>query len=146
MKRYTVLLFLVTSCAFAQFGSSPFKRTGGVIQPKVPTDTLSIGGTVLTFHLTTVTHSGTPTFNLSLGNVFKVVMQENETATVSNQTAGQLVSFIVCQDGSGNHTFAWPVNVKGGMTVGAIASTCNAQSFVADGTNLYAVSAGVVNQ
>jgi len=54
----------------------------------------------------------------------------------------------VCQDETGGST----VNLSaapfhGAMTVGTTAGRCSAQSFASpDGTNLYALSAGVVNQ
>jgi hypothetical protein len=53
---------------------------------------------------------------------------------------------MVCQDGTGGWMLNWPTTIKGAMTIGSTASKCNAQTFVSDGTNLYASSAGVTNQ
>lgn len=36
--------------------------------------------------------------------------------------------------------------ILGAMTIGSTASKCSAQSFIFDGTNAYATSAGVTNQ
>lgn len=94
----------------------------------------------------TVAFSATPTFDASLGNNQKITLTGNVTSsTLSNAAAGESINFVICQDGSGSHTFTWPTNVKGGMTIGSTASKCNAQNFIFDGTNAYAISAGVTN-
>jgi len=97
--------------------------------------------------LNTVTFSATPTFDASLGNTQKITLTGNVTSsTLSNATAGEQINFIIYQDSTGSHTFVWPTNVKGGMTIGSTLSTCSAQSFIFDGTNAYALGAGVLNQ
>jgi hypothetical protein len=96
--------------------------------------------------LNVVTFSSTPTFDASLGNTQKIILTGNVTSsTLSNATTGQQIHFLICQDATGNRTFVWPANVKGGMTIGSTASKCNAQSFVHDGINAYALSPGVTN-
>jgi len=93
-----------------------------------------------------VTFSATPTFDASLGNTQKITLTDNVTSsTLSNAVAGEEINFIVCQDSAGSRSFAWPTNVLGGMTIGSTANKCNAQSFLFDGTNAYALSAGVTN-
>jgi hypothetical protein len=94
-----------------------------------------------------VTFSATPTFDASLGNTQKITLTGNVTSsTLSNATAGQALYFLICQDATGARTFVWPTNVQGATTIGSTASTCTAQSFVFDGTNAYALAAGVINQ
>ena len=94
----------------------------------------------------TVTYSATPTFDASLGNTQKITLTGNVTSsTLSNATAGQSINFLICQDATGSRTFVWPTNVLGGMTIGATLSTCSAQNFIFDGTNAYALSAGMTN-
>lgn len=96
------------------------------------------------FGLNTVTFSATPTFDASLGNTQKMTLTGNVTSsTLSDATAGEHIDFIICQDATGSRTFVWPTNLKGGMTIGATASKCSAQSFIFDGTNAYALSPGV---
>jgi hypothetical protein len=103
------------------------------------------GGAVIA-GLNVVTFSATPTFDALKGNTQKITLTGNVTSsTLSNATAGQSINFIICQDGTGNRTFVWPSNVKGGMTIGSTASKCSAQTFVFDGTNAYALSTGVAN-
>lgn len=103
------------------------------------------GGAVIS-GLNTVTFSSTPTFDARLGNTQKITLTGNVTSsTLSNATAGEQVNFIICQDATGSRTFTWPSNVKGGMTIGSTASRCNAQNFIFDGTNAYALSSGVTN-
>jgi len=94
-----------------------------------------------------VTFSATPTFNAANFNSFKMTLTANVTSsTLSNQGAGQIVTFLLCQDGVGGRTMTWPANVKGGMTLGGTASTCSAQPMLCDGTNCYALGSGVQNQ
>ena len=94
----------------------------------------------------TVTFSATPTFDASLGNTQKITLTDNVTSsTLSNATAGETVNFIICQDATGSRTFVWPANVLGGMAIGSTLSKCSAQNFIFDGTNAYALSAGVTN-
>jgi hypothetical protein len=111
-----------------------------------PSQRLDVNGSA-TAALNTVAFSATPTFDASLGNTQKITLTGNVTSsTLSNASAGQWLYFLICQDSTGARTFAWPANVKGGMTIGSAASTCSAQSFVFDGTNAYAVSPGVSDQ
>jgi hypothetical protein len=96
--------------------------------------------------LNVVTFSATPTFDAALGNTQKITLTDNVTSsTLSNATAGETINFIICQDATGSRTFVWPTNVLGGMTIGATLSKCSAQNFIFDGTNAYALSAGVTN-
>jgi len=103
------------------------------------------GGPVIS-GLNAVSFSSTPTFDARLGNTQKITLTGNVTSsTLSNATTGEQINFLICQDGSGSRTFAWPSNIKGGMTIGSTASKCSAQNFIFDGTNAYALSAGVAN-
>lgn len=109
--------------------------------------TSALSATVIRPAISTVTFSATPTFDLSLGNTLKITLTGNVTSsTVSNQTAGQDTTFIICQDGTGSRTFAWPATMRGETTIGSTASLCTAQTFRSDGTDLFATGAGVTNQ
>ena len=101
----------------------------------------------VTFRLSIVSFSTTPTFDASNGTTQKITLAGNVTSsTLTNTPSGQIVNFIICQDATGSRTFVWPTNVKGAMTIGSTLSTCSVQGFISDGTNLYASSPGVVNQ
>jgi hypothetical protein len=92
-------------------------------------------------------YAAMPTFDGGAANTFKITLKGNVTSSkLTNATPGEQLNFIVCQDAAGGRSFAWPANVKGGAVVGTNASTCLAQSFIFDGTNAYAVTAGVVDQ
>jgi hypothetical protein len=105
-----------------------------------------IHGTKVYGEVNVVAFSATPIFDASLGNTQKITLTNNVTSsTVSNASAGQTINFLICQDGTGSRTFVWPTNVKGGVTIGSTLSTCNAQNFIFDGTNAYALSSGVIN-
>jgi hypothetical protein len=92
-----------------------------------------------------VAYSATPTFDAATASTFKMTLTGDvSSATLANAVAGQMLSFVLCQDAAGNHNFTWPSNVKGGMAVGVQVSKCSAQAFVYDGTQAWAL--GVVNQ
>jgi len=111
-----------------------------------PITAAKLTATTGVFGLNVVTFSSTPTFDANLGNTQKITLTGNVTSsTLSNASAGQSLDFIICQDATGSRTFVWPTNVKGGMTIGSTLSTCSAQNFIFDGTNAYALSAGVTN-
>jgi hypothetical protein len=85
-------------------------------------------------------------FDASLAGTLSVTLAGDVTApTISNFVDGNTVTFVICQDAAGNHNFTWPANVAGGMVVGTAPSTCSAQSFVANGTKLYATTPGMTN-
>lgn len=93
-----------------------------------------------------VSFSSTPTFDASLGNIQTITLTGNVTgSTLSNARAGETIDFVICQDSGGSHTFVWPTNVLGGMTIGSTASKCSAQSFIFNGTNAYALNTGAAN-
>jgi hypothetical protein len=92
-----------------------------------------------------VAYSATPSFDAGAVSTFKMTLTGDvSSSTLANAAAGQMLSFVVCQDATGNHNFVWPSNIKGGMTVGLQPSKCSAQAFVYDGTQGWAV--GMVNQ
>lgn len=76
----------------------------------------------------------------------KLTLTGNSTISSITNIKSGLYVFIVCQDGTGGWTLAWPASVLGGMTIGSTASKCNTQEFASDGTSLYATTAGVVNE
>lgn len=111
-----------------------------------PTQTLDVNGSGR-FALNTVSFSATPAFDASLGNTQQITLTDNVTSsTLVNASAGEFLYFIICQDATGGRTFAWPANLKGGMTIGATAGTCSAQAFIFNGSNAYALTPGVANQ
>jgi len=95
-----------------------------------------------------VTFSATPVFNLNLGGIQKITLTADVTSsTVSNLRVGQKTVFQIVQDGTGGHSFTWPTNVKGGITIDntVTANKVASQEFVSyDGTNLYATSSGAI--
>jgi hypothetical protein len=99
--------------------------------------------------VTSTTPGATPTWTLQSGDV-AWTLSANATATVAVVAGDKWVPhhIQICQPASGGpYTFAWPANVKGGMTIGATASKCNMQTLESfDGTNLYATGTGVINQ
>ena len=94
-----------------------------------------------------IDYSKTPTFDASTANTFEIRLRGNVShSSLANATAGEQLTFIVCQDATGSRSFAWPTNVKGGAVVGSKRDTCSTQSFIFDGANAYALTPGVINQ
>jgi hypothetical protein len=86
--------------------------------------------------LAVVPFSVTPTFDASAANVFTLTLAGNVTSsTLIRGLAGQLVTFRICQDSAGGHSFFWPSNFHGGGPVTTAPSACSQQSFVHDGIN-----------
>jgi hypothetical protein len=107
------------------------------------TDQTGGGGGVGGF--SSMAYSATPSFNAGAASSFKMTLTGAVTSsTLANATAGQMLSFVLCQDAAGNHTFSWPTNVRGGMELGLQPNKCSAQAFVYDGAQAWAM--GVVNQ
>jgi hypothetical protein len=103
------------------------------------------GGFTAGFQVTTF--SATPTFDLSTGNVFDIVLNGNVTASsFTHGQQGQLVTFIICQDGTGGWTFAWGASFLGADAIGATANKCNVQQFVWLSSTLKAVAAMKTNE
>lgn len=112
--------------------------------------TLTFTNTCVGFTGTTSTTPGaTPTWTLASGDV-AWTLSANATATVTVAAGDQWFphTIQICQPAAGGpFTFAWPANVKGGMTIGTTANKCNVQSFKSyDGINLTATSVGIINE
>lgn len=85
--------------------------------------------------LTTVSFSATPTFDAALGSKFTITLTNNVTSsTLSNAKTGQNLTFVICQDGTGGRTFAWPTGFSTAPTISGTASVCTSQVFVWSGS------------
>ncbi len=94
----------------------------------------------------TTSFSATPTFDASVALSFKMTLIGNVTSsTVTNPTAGETITFIITQDGTGGWTFAWPTNFKGASAIGPDANSVSVQSFIWDATNWRATGPGSWN-
>ncbi len=119
-----------------------YRGAAGVV--KTDYQISAAGGIIGGFN--SVTFLATPTFDFSKGNTQMMTLTGNVTSsTLVNATAGQRLLFIVCQDATGNRTFAWPTQMKGGGVIGSTASKCSVQEFVWDGSSARAISAVAVN-
>ena len=98
-------------------------------------------------NVNSVSFSATPTFNLSLGDQEITLTGNVTSSSLSGLLAGNRVVFCINQDSGGGHTFVWPAAVHGGMVIGSTPSTTSIQEFWSpDGTTLYAISPGVINE
>ncbi len=102
---------------------------------------------------TTVSFSATPTFTMAantLGQTWLLTLTGspgNVTSSTLNSTSaivGEIGTFRLCQDGTGNHTFVPPTNVLNMGTISPTLNTCSNQTFIWDGTNLQAVGVMIV--
>jgi hypothetical protein len=96
--------------------------------------------------LAAVTFSATPSFNAGVANSFAITLTGNVTSsTVTNATAGQTITFIITQDGTGSRSFVWPANFHGASNIGPDANSVSVQSFIYTGAVWRATSPGSVN-
>lgn len=92
-----------------------------------------------------------PTFDAGVADVFQVTLSDNVAeSSLINASPGQQLTFLICQDSSGGHSFQWPTNFSGGMTLqyllaSSTRSTCAVQSFVYNGAMAFALSPGSLN-
>jgi hypothetical protein len=93
-----------------------------------------------------VAFSATPTFNAGLAAMptFTMTLTGNVTSSsVTNLSAGQIITFIITQDGTGGRTFAFPANTRGASPIAPDANLVSVQSFVYDGAKLRATGPGL---
>ena len=89
------------------------------------------------------------TFNAQTASHFTVTLTGDASASIVNVSAGQVLTFVIVQDATGAHAFAWPAYVNGNSkfpmrgagAVGATANKASCQTFRFDGTTLWATSA-----
>lgn len=92
-----------------------------------------------------------PTFDAAVADVFQVTLSDNVAqSSLVNASPGQQLTFLICQDSTGGHSFQWPTNFSGGMNLqyllaSSTRSTCAVQSFVYNGTTAFALSPGSLN-
>ncbi len=73
-----------------------------------------------------ISFSATPAF-LATGTVNYLQLTGNVTSSIiPSGTPGKHVAIVICQDSVGLHTFAWPPNVRGGITVATLGGKCSA--------------------
>jgi hypothetical protein len=104
------------------------------------------GSGALVSSVNSVSYSASPSFDVSQGDQSITLTGDVTSSTLSHISAGQLVSFRVCQDAAGGHAFAWPASVHGAIVVGQNPNTCSVQLFKAfDGTAFWPVDTGIIN-
>jgi hypothetical protein len=85
--------------------------------------------------LATVPYWSAVTFDASTANVFLLTLAGSVTSSaLVSAKSGQILTFRICQDSAGAHSFTWPANFAGTGPVSQAASACSQQSFVFDGT------------
>jgi hypothetical protein len=131
--------FQIASVALAASHlSNGVTGTGAVVLASGPTLSGLLSYVRAAVTVNTVTFSATPTFNASLGDIQKITLTGNVTSsTFSNASTGQLVTFMIAQDGVGGRTFVWPTNVKNAPNISGTISAVTAYDFIFDGTNAY---------
>lgn len=96
-----------------------------------------------------ITPSTTPTINAANGVLQTITLSANSAPTITGLSAGlRDFTLQICQPSSGGpYTWTWPAAVHGGMPIGTTANACSVQTFDSfNGTTLYAVTPGVINQ
>jgi hypothetical protein len=95
-----------------------------------------------------VAYSATPTFSTYFAQNIITLTGNVTSSTLASGAAGQTMQIIICQDSSGSHTFVWPSNWRGGITIGSTASKCSVQSANWSPTESawMALSVGITNE
>jgi hypothetical protein len=96
---------------------------------------------------TALSFSATPSFNASAAASFLITLTADVTSSsVINPTTGQIITFVITQDGTGSHSFTWPTNFKGASNIGSEANSVSVQSFIYAATAWRATGPGSVNE
>ena len=99
----------------------------GAPQAFTPTFGVTSSGT------STIPFSPTPVLNASLGSQLKILLSGNVTSsTFTAGGAGVFFAVKILQDGTGGHTFAWPVNFHNAGAVNAAPNSTSTQLFAID--------------
>lgn len=118
---------VIQAAAYVFTGSGTFDLSN--LSPTFPSYVPSIMG-----GLVTIPFSATPTFDASLvsGPIsFDLTLTNNVTAPILiSPQAGQIVTFILVQDGVGGWTFTWPVNVLNPGIIDSDPNSVTVQSFI----------------
>ena len=81
--------------------------------------------------ITIVPYATSVTFNAGTSAQFDLTLTGDvASSSLINATDGQLLAFIISQDGSGGHSFAWPTNVVSPGTICPFANSTSIQFFV----------------
>jgi hypothetical protein len=98
---------------------------------------IAAGGGNASIAQTTVAFSATPTFTRTANIMeFTITLTGNVTSsTLAGAAANDILIFQVCQDATGNRTFAWPTGFANASSISPTAGVCTKQQFVWDGAN-----------
>lgn len=131
---------------FVNFSANTFLAGPTTGAAAVPTARAMVAADI--FGLVPTSFSATPTFNAGTYPIptFTMTLTGNVTSsTITNPTNGQMIMFILTQDGTGSRTFAWPTNSKGSVNVDGNANAVTVETFVYDGTSWRGTSPGSTN-
>lgn len=107
---------------------TPFTLAGDVLLDDFSLTTISPPSTVA--------FSATPQFDLSLADWFKITLTGNVTApTFPNANSGAVLILTVIQDGTGNHTWTWPISFTDPPAIASAAGARTEMTFKYDGAN-----------
>jgi len=83
--------------------------------------------------LVTLPPAATMVFDGSTYSAIKTTLNGNVTSsTIENMRPGNLYTFIIQQDSTGGHTFAWPTGLHNPVMVDTTANGGTIQTFIAD--------------
>jgi hypothetical protein len=109
-------------------------------------DGIGGGSTTLT---TIVNYSTTPAFQDAAQNqLFEITLTGNASSqplTAVGVTPPGIITWEITQDGAGSHTFSWPANTVGGVTISSTANVMTQQSFIWNGVNAIALGPATYN-
>ena len=97
---------------------------------------------LITNLLLVVPWSETPEFPGDVFTTFRITLAGDVTSSTAPDTVqGNLYTFIIQQDATGNHAFPWPANFLNASPINPNPNGLTVQTFVMDTENLIAISA-----
>lgn len=116
---------------------------GGIPAPFTLGDYLADDNAEMTFPFNPLAFNATPTFDASLFSAFSMTLTGNVTSsTVTNAKTGRVISILLCQDGVGGRTFAWPATFSSTPTLDARVSKCSNTVWFYNGANWKLLGSG----
>jgi hypothetical protein len=77
-----------------------------------------------------LSYASTMAFNAAQDSTFETTLTGNVTSsTLSGQTEGQIIFFVIHQNSAGGHTFVWPTGVNG-APISTTANSTSVQGFL----------------
>lgn len=128
---------LFQACGFVYALATALANKGFTVNDSPQASLVTVLGNILTTAdatsgLTTVPYATSIAFSATGTNGFYLVFGSGNvsSSTLTGQSLGQRLMFVIVQDGTGNRTFSWPANIPTHGTICPDASSISLQEFI----------------